>query len=410
MFARSVENWRELDKIVVVCVAILALSGLMAIYSATSMQEVSELLQNNFSKQVIWLLIGVMGASAVILMPVKMLHDAAYGLYLFSVILLVMVLFVGGGKGAHRWFIFGPVHFQPSEVAKIAMILTLAKFLSSEGRDLSRGKDIAIAFGLVALPAALILKQPDLGTAITAIGMLLPMMFWAGLSPFIVFIVISPILAAISAFHFYTFLAAMILILGVLYLAKRRLPLLIAVFALNIAVGALTPSLWNRLRDYQKTRIMIFLGLEQDPRGTGYQVAQSQVAIGSGEFWGKGWAKGTQTKLRFLPEQHTDFIFSVIGEEFGFFGVTIILVTFFTLLWRGLQIAGEVKNKFLSLVVIGCVSLMAVHVIINTGMTVGIMPVTGIPLPFLSYGGSSLLTSMILIGLILSASTRKFQY
>ena len=410
MLTRSGENWRELDKIIVVCVLILALSGLMAIYSATSMQEVSELLQNNFSKQVIWLLLGIMTASAVMLTPTKTLHDAAYGMYAASLVLLVLVLFVGGGKGAHRWFIFGPVHFQPSEVAKIATILTLAKFLSTEGRDLGRFKDLAVAFIIVALPAALILRQPDLGTALTIIATLLPVMFWSGLSPFVIFLIASPLLAMISAFNFYTFLAAMILIVGVLFWAKRRLSVLIAVFALNIGVGALTPSLWNRLHDYQKTRIMIFLGLEQDPRGTGYQVAQSQVAIGSGGFWGKGWTKGTQTKLRFLPEQHTDFIFSVVGEEFGFFGVMIVLLTFFALLWRGYQIAGEVKNKFLSLVVVGCVSLIAVHVVINTGMTVGIMPVTGIPLPFLSYGGSSLLTNLILIGLILSASTRKFQY
>jgi len=410
MLTRTVENWRELDRIVIIGVMILALSGLMAIYSATSLQEASALLHNSFSKQVIWLLIGVMAASAVILMPTKTLHDAAYGLYAASIVLLVLVLFIGGGKGAQRWFIFGPVHFQPSELAKIATILALAKFLSSESRDLSRVKNIAIAFSLVALPVVLILKQPDLGTAITTLAILLPVMFWAGLSPFIIFLAVSPLLVVVSAFNFYTFLVAMVLITSVLFLTKRRLPMLIVIFVLNICVGALTPSLWNRLHGYQKTRILIFLGLEQDPRGTGYQVAQSQVAIGSGGFWGKGWTKGTQTKLRFLPEQHTDFIFSVIGEEFGFFGVTIILLVFFTLLWRGFQIAGEVKNKFLALVVAGSVSLIAVHVIINTGMTVGIMPVTGIPLPFLSYGGSSLLTNMILIGLILSASTRKFQY
>jgi rod shape determining protein RodA len=410
MFARTVENWRELDKIIVVCALILSLSGLMAIYSATSTQADSEILQNNFSKQVIWLLIGVMAASAVILAPTKAFYDAAYGLYGLSIVLLVLVLFFGGGKGAHRWFIFGPVHFQPSEVAKIATILALAKFLSEEGRQLDRVKDVAIAFGLVALPAALILRQPDLGTALTIISIFLPVMFWAGLSPFVIFLVASPVLAIVSAFNFYSFLAAMILIIAVLFLTKRRLSVLTAVFILNIVVGALTPSLWNRMHDYQRTRILIFLGVEQDPRGTGYQVAQSQVAIGSGEFWGKGWAQGTQTKLRFLPEQHTDFIFSVIGEEFGFFGVTIILLTFYALLWRGLQIAGEVKNKFLSLLVVGCISLIAVHVVINTGMTVGIMPVTGIPLPFLSYGGSSMLTNMILVGLILSTSMRKFQY
>lgn len=409
MFIQTGQNWRGLDKTVIVCVLILACAGLMAIYSATASTAAAEILQNNFSKQIIWFLLGAMLASALIITPTKIFYNAAYVLYGVSVVLLVLVLFVGGGKGAHRWFMFGPVHFQPSEVAKIATALALARYLSQDTRDLRSLKELATAFAMAIVPAALILKQPDLGTAIALSAMILPVLFWAGLSPFVIFLIVSPFVAIISAFNFYTFAAAMLVIVGVLFLTKRRLPVLITVFLVNIFFGALTPSIWNRLHDYQQNRLLTFLGLKQDPRGIGYQVAQSQVAIGSGGFWGKGWLQGTQTKLRFLPEQHTDFIFSVIGEEFGFFGVTVILITFFVLLWRSLQIAVESKNKFLSLLVMGCTAILGVHVIVNTGMTVGIMPVTGIPLPFLSYGGSSLLTNMIIIGLILSAATKRYQ-
>ncbi|NUO78955.1 rod shape-determining protein RodA [candidate division KSB1 bacterium] len=409
MLIQSGQNWRGLDKILIVCVLILVSAGLMAIYSATASNAAAEILQNNFSKQIIWFLLGAMIASAIIIAPTKALYNSAYVLYGVSVVLLVLVLFVGGGKGVHRWFIFGPVHFQPSEVAKIATLLALARYLSQDTRDLRNLKELAVAFAMVIVPVGLIIKQPDLGTAIVLCAMLIPVLFWAGLSPFVVFLIVSPIIAIISAFNFYTFVAAMLLIIGVLFLTKRRLPVLLTVFIVNIFFGALTPSLWTRLHDYQQNRILEFLGLKQDPRGTGYQVAQSQVAIGSGGFWGKGWLQGTQTKLRFLPEQHTDFIFSVIGEEFGFFGVTVILITFFVMLWRSLQIAVEIKNKFLSILVIGCTAILGIHVVVNTGMTVGIMPVTGIPLPFLSYGGSSLLTTMVIVGLILSAATKRYQ-
>lgn len=409
MFIQSGQNWRGLDKVIIVCVLILMSVGLMAIYSATASRAASEILQNNFTKQIIWFLLGAMIASALIIAPAKAFYNTAYLLYGASIVLLVLVLFIGGGKGVHRWFIMGPVHFQPSEVAKIATVLALARYLSSDVRNLGNLKELAVAFAMVIVPVGLIMKQPDLGTAIVLCAMLIPILFWAGLSPFVVFLIVSPFVAVVSAFNFFTFVLAMLLIIGVLFLAKRPLPVLITVFIVNIFFGALTPSIWNKLHDYQKTRILIFLGLEQDPRGTGYQVAQSLVGIGSGGFWGKGWLQGTQTKLRFLPEQHTDFIFSVVGEEFGFFGVTIILITFFVMLWRALQIASELKNRFLSLTVIGCAAILGVHVVVNTGMTVGIMPVTGIPLPFLSYGGSALLTNMVIIGLILSAGMKRYQ-
>lgn len=410
MLARTNISWKDIDKAIIICVLLLASAGLMAIYSATSSPVTSAVIKNSFSKQIIWFLMGAMITSAIVLTPAKYLRSSAYWLYGVCLVLLVLVLFIGGGKGVHRWFIIGPIYLQPAEIAKIATLLALARYLSDEARDLKSLKDIGVCFALVLAPTALILKEPDLGTAIVVVSLLLPVLFWAGLSPFILFIVVSPVLTVISAFNVFTFGAVMLLIIAVLVLSKRKLPVLLAIFILNVGVGALTPKLWHGLKDYQKTRILTFVGIQEDPRGTGYQVAQSQVAIGSGGFWGKGWLRGTQTKLRFLPEQHTDFIFAVIGEEFGFWGVMIVLITFFVLFWRALGIAISAKNKFLVLMVVGCVTVLGVHVIVNTGMTVGIMPVTGIPLPFLSYGGSSLWMCMTLIGLILNAGARRFQY
>ncbi len=214
----------------------------------------------------------------------------------------------------------------------------------------------------------------------------------------------------IASFNFYTYFLAMILIAIALLFFKRGLSLSILIMVLNIAVGIVTPILWSHLRDYQKHRILTFLGLEMDPQGLSYQVIQSKVAIGSGGFLGKGLLKGTQTQLRFLPEQHTDFVFSVIGEELGFIGSLIVLILFLILLLRAIYVASKVRNKFSGLMVIGAATILGFHIVINIGMTVGMMPVTGVPLPFLSYGGSFLLVSMIFIGIIIHSSIRRFKY
>jgi rod shape determining protein RodA len=410
MFEHTEEKLRDLDKIIVVCIFILVAAGLMAIYSATTAVHTPEILKANFAKQVLWFTIGVMIASAIVMTPMKFFHKYAYWFYGIGVVLLVLVLFVGSGKGAHRWFVMGPLRLQPSEIAKIATILALARFAASDAVDLRRFKDVAIIFAIVLVPALLIVKEPDLGTAIVFFSLAIPMLFWAGLSPFIIFLLLTPLISLIASFHVYTFFIAMALIIGTLVWLRARLWIVFAVFLVNIAVGVVTPKVWESIHAYQRDRILTFVGLAEDPKGTGYQVNQAKVAIGSGGFWGKGWLHGTQTKLRFLPEQHTDFIFTVIGEEFGFFGVGLIMTVFLTLLLRALLIAGSVKSKFTALVVIGCVTAISVHVIVNIGMCVGIMPVTGIPLPFLSYGGSALWTNMVLVGLILNAGVRRFQY
>ncbi|MBD3289390.1 rod shape-determining protein RodA, partial [candidate division KSB1 bacterium] len=213
-----------------------------------------------------------------------------------------------------------------------------------------------------------------------------------------------------AAFNFYTFFAAMLIVGSILLYFRKGFKVFLLLMILNISVGIITPFLWGKLHSYQQHRILTFLGLELDPQGAGYQVIQSKVAIGSGGFWGKGFLEGTQTQLRFLPAQHTDFVFSVIGEEFGFIGVLFILFLFLILLRRGIFIASVARNKFASLLCIGSVTIIAFHMFVTIGMTVGIMPVTGIPLPFISYGGSSLITSMVLIGFIINTSIRRYKY
>ncbi len=410
MFERSEAALRDLDKIIVVCVLILVAVGLIAIYSVTTAINTPETFKGNFAKQIIWFTIGIMIASAVVMTPMKFFYKHAYWFYGAGLVLLVAVLFVGPVKGAHRWFILGPLRVQPSEIAKVATILALARFASGDGVNLRRYKDVAILFAIVLFPALLIVKEPDLGTAIVFCSLAIPMLFWAGLSPFVLFVLLAPILTLVSAFNVVTFAIVILLITGVLLWVRCRLWVFVAVLLVNITVGALTPKVWEGMHDYQRDRIRTFVGLQEDLKGSGYQVNQAKVAIGSGGFWGKGWLHGTQTKLRFLPEQHTDFIFTVIGEEFGFVGVMLVIVVFITLLLRSLLIAGAVKSKFTSLVVIGCVTAISVHVVINMGMCVGVMPVTGLPLPFLSYGGSSLWTNTVLVALILNAGVRRFQY
>ncbi len=396
------------DLAIIIAVAVLLVYGLMAVYSAT--QSANPIIQNNFGKQFIWMLVGIIVASTIMLIPFKFFYDQAYLFYAVAIFLLILVLIIGGGAGVKRWFYIGPLRLQPSEFAKLATLFALAKYASGQQRDMNNLRDLAIAFLIVLVPTLLIIKEPDLGTALVIMAIVLPVLFWAGLSLFTVFMLLAPLIVMVSAFTFTSFFIAMVTITAVMILSGRGPRVIIPNFLLNIFVGIMTPMLWGNLHAYQRSRILTFLGIEKDPQGLGYQVLQSKVAIGSGGLWGKGWTEGTQTQLRFLPEQHTDFIFSVIGEEFGLFGVIVILLAFLVILWRALNIAADSKNAFAGLVVVGSVVILAFHVLVNSGMTVGIMPVTGLPMPFLSYGGSAMLTNMVIIGLILNAGIRKFNY
>lgn len=397
---------RHLDISILAATLILIIVGLLAIYSATLTNH-----PENFQKQLLWSILGVfIILPVIILTPLQFFYKYAYTIYGFTILLLFLVLIVGIGSGAKRWLSLGFVTIQPAELAKIGTLLALAKFLSHEKVNFKRIRDFIIPFFLILLPLGLIISQPDLGTSLVFLALLLPMLFWAGLSSLYLFIMLAPVLSFISAFNYYSFLFTMIVICPVLFFAQRGIRFFLINFVINIVAGIFTPILWNSLKGYQQKRILTFLGIMTDPHGLNYQVIQSKVAIGSGGFWGKGFLQGTQTHLRFLPEQHTDFIFSVIGEEFGLIGAIFILALFLLILWRSINLASIVKSRFSSLLIVGGMVILVFQIFVNVGMTVGILPVTGLPLPFLSYGGSSLMTNLTIIGLILNASYRKFVY
>jgi rod shape determining protein RodA len=396
---------QKIDFLVLVPVLLLLCFGIFTINSAT-IEE-----QDYFIRQLIWIIIGLTLMGGISLIPLKMIIRFSYQLYLLMILLLVLVLFIGkAGQGAERWLVLGSLRLQPSELAKITTVLAVSKYLNNKEADVNQIKYFSITIGLILFPFILITRQPDLGTALVFLALIIPILFWAGLNWFNMFIILTPLLTMILSFNFWAFLPLMVGITVVLVLSRRKPIILVAVFLLNIVVGIATPTIWNQLRPYQQKRILTFLNPEQDPKGAGYQIIQSQVAIGSGGFWGKGYQKGSQTQLRFLPAQHTDFIFSVVGEEYGFLGAAVILLIFLMLIIRLIYLASMVKDRFSSHVVLGIATILLFHILVNIGMTIGMAPVTGLPLPFFSYGGSFMLTNLMMIGLVLNIYRNKLGY
>ena len=401
--------YEKYDFITLILVIILVIAGTCTIYSATVSLDTGT--QQYFIKQIIWALVGVTTMIIISLLPIKTIRRSVYAAYGFVIFLLILVFLISKGKqGAERWLVLGPINIQPAELAKLTTVLAVSKFLSDKYADINKFKYFAITLALILVPFILIARQPDLGTALVFLALIVPMLFWAGLNWFNLFILLTPFLTMILSFNFWAFLIYMIIFTFILILSRKKALIIVLIFILNIAVGIVTPTIWGQLRPYQQKRIITFLNPEKDPKGAGYQIIQSQVAIGSGRFWGKGYLKGTQTQLRFLPAQHTDFIFSVLGEEFGFFGVSIILLLFMILIFRLINLATLIKYQFDSLAAIGISTIITYHVIINIGMTIGMAPVTGLPLPFLSYGGSFLLTNLLMIGIALNFARNRFRH
>ena len=379
-------------------VMLLITIGLMAIYSSTFNHPVAS---GNFEKQMIWAIVAVLIFFIAFSIPTNSFRYAASPVYFLSVILLIAVLVMGRKvSGAQSWFHLGPVGFQPSEIAKIGTILALAAFLSRRNADIDSFLDIIFALVIGFVPVGLILLEPDLGTSIVFIGMILTLIFWKGISLFSLFVVLSPGFVAVAAlFGFYYFISAMVLIVITLFLFKKDIFFSGSIFALNLGAGFFADYVYSILSPHQQKRIQSFMDPMADPLGSGYNAIQSKVAIGSGGLFGKGFTQGNQTQLQFIPEQWTDFIYCVIGEEFGFFGSIFVITLFLFLFIRLLKIASAAKDEFLSLVLIGILSVYFIHFLINIGMTVGILPVIGIPLPFVSYGGSSLLVNFFMLGI-----------
>ncbi len=390
---------------------LLIIFGLMAIYSSTANNPAAA---GNFQKQLYSFIFSLVVFGIVYFFPPRFFNLLALPSYLFSLLLLVVVLFAGKKVyGSRSWLEFGPLGFQPSEFAKIATILFLSSFLSKEKINIDSVKDISIALGIGLLPVGLILLEPDMGTAFVFCAIILFLLFWKGISLFSLFVVISPPLIILSSmFGTIVFISVLILVLVLLFYFKKNFFLSASIFVLNLAAGFFFESVYNALSPHQQRRIETFVDPNADPLGAGYNAIQARVAIGSGGFFGKGFLEGNQTQLRFIPKQWTDFIFCVIGEEFGFIGSIVILILFLVIFLRLLKIGyqAKAKDEFLSLVVIGILALMFFHFLINVGMTIGVMPVVGLPLPFLSYGGSSLLVNVLLIAIVANIYKNRKQF
>lgn len=390
------EQLRELDWTLLGFAFLLAVSGLLAIYSIEVQHGSSS---GYFTRQLVWTILGMLFFFGAFYTSRKMIHNFAYIVYALGILLLLIPITINRGEAVSRWITIGNYGIQPSEFMKIFLLVGLAKYFADHKRRLSTFKELMTPLAMTLLPMFLVLIQPDLGTALVYFAILITIIFWAGIRPLHFFLLLAPAISMLAAFQTLTFFLWMGLILVVLYFANQPFWTKILNFSINIVLGGVTNLLWGLLKPYQQQRILSLIDLESDPLGAGYQVSQSLTAFGAGGPFGKGFGEGTQTHLKFLPEQHTDFIMTVIGEEFGFLGVMVVLLLFYFLIAKLITQAYSVKYRFDSVILVGVAAILVFHVFINLGMIVGIMPVTGIPLPFISYGGSFMLTCMILVGL-----------
>jgi rod shape determining protein RodA len=389
---------------------ILSLMGILLIYSAKHYAtNVAE--RGIYLKQMVWLFLGFCACAIVFFIPLRFYEVFSYLFYFAVGVMLLIILMAGSSKmGAIRWFSLGGLNLQPSEFAKISTVFALSRYLAYSKRSIYSFRWLGVVMGIALLPALLILKQPDLGTSLVFFAILIFILFWAGVPSLYLFLIVSPFLSLICAFHWAVWALFFLILMFILYRLRLNFLLSVSFLLFNLAFGMITPLVWNRLHDYQKDRIIIFLDPGKDPQGAGYQILQSKIAIGSGGILGKGYLQGTQTKLAFLPHQHTDFVFSVLGEEFGLWGALVLLGLFSFLLIRGISIAYKSRNNFSSNVALGITGIFAFQMLVNIGMTIGFLPVTGLPLPFVSYGGSSLLSSWILVGILLAIHYRWYEY
>jgi rod shape determining protein RodA len=292
-------------------------------------------------------------------------------------------------------------------VAKLATLLMVSRMLARPRIDLTRLGQILPVLAAAGLVFVLILMEPDLGTSLSIPAYMVPMLYWAGLPLAVILVLCSPVLGAVLSVNLWVWLVFLGVVGVILAAFHARRNVLIAVLGVNIFVGTVTPFLWNSLKPYQQERILTFVSPERDRAGAGYQVIQSKIAMGSGGVTGHGYLKGTQKGLAFLPQQHTDFVFSVLGEEFGFVGCAAVLFLFALLVSRILRLAVKARSRFAGTLVVGIAASLVFHVVVNVSMTLGLAPVTGLPLPFLSYGGTFLMATMAQMGLLLNVSLRR---
>ena len=359
---------------------------------------------SSFYRQCIFLIFSSIVFFVIKNIPIKIIHDNSTLIFISTLILCIIPFFLPRVEYTYRWIDLGFFYIQPSEYLKCATVIVVAKYLSNHQLEVKDNFVIIIPSLLTLLSASIVLNQPDLGTAVIIFAPLLPMLLWAGVRNFTIFLMIAPIITILAASNIISFtIWAFIMLCFFLTFQASIVTKSILYFAI-IFTGLLTPFLWNNLADYQKQRILTFLNPDLDPMGSAYHIIQSITAIGSGGLFGKGWGAGSQTQLKFLPVQESDFILSVIAEEFGFFGISFVMLLCFLLIKTLLDIAFRSSDYFSSLVVVGLASILLSHIFINSAMTIGLMPVKGLPIPFISAGGSFLLSCFIMIGLVVNFS------
>ncbi len=418
----------------------LSVIGIVNIYSA-SHANISVTSMPLYQKQIIWVVLGLMLMFIVSFINYQLIGYYSLYIYIFGLFLLVLTLLIADPiNNAKRWLNLGLFSLQTSEFIKIAFIILLGKYIELRGTEIKKFRELIITAFFLSVPLFLILLQPDLGTGLSLIPIFLIMLFVGGadnthLISIVAIGFITLLIPLVSTYrdlmgltkqaanpvlNFFTnpdylfwigfvlaFLALILFLIRFFMNIKimRRIYIPTTILSVGFILSVLVA---NYFKPYQKKRILTFLNPELDPLGAGYNVIQSKIAVGSGEFFGKGFLKGTQNQLGFLPEKSTDFIFPVLAEEWGFLGAMLVIFLFLLLIVRGIQIAYESKDMFGSVLAAGITSLLFYHVTVNIGMAVGIMPVTGLLLPFISYGGSNLFISMMAIGILLNIRMRKF--
>ena len=379
-------------------VTLLTTFGLITLFSISN-DPFS--INSSFIRQIIFIIFSLFIFFVLTQINIKTIHDNSTLIYIFSLLLCFIPFFLPTVENTYRWIDLGFFYIQPGEYLKCATIILIAKYLSNHQLEVKESYIVIIPILIALLSSFVILNQPDLGTAVIIFAPVLPMMLWAGVNGFTLFLLIAPLITIIAASNNIIFNIWGVLMFTIFLSFQGKLFNKIILYFLNIFTGLLFPFFWNDfLNGYQRQRFIDFLNPDLDPMGSSYHIIQSITAIGSGGLFGKGWGQGSQTQLKFLPVQESDFILSVIAEEFGFFGIAIIMLLFFMLIKTLLDIAFRLSDYFSSLVIIGLTSILFSHIFINSAMTIGIMPVKGLPTPFLSAGGSFMLLCFIILALV----------
>ncbi|MBP7737185.1 MAG: rod shape-determining protein RodA [Spirochaetes bacterium] len=436
----SKEGLSKIDYTLVIAVIVTVIIGILMIYSA-GFDPIDKVNNGLYRKQILWFIFGFILMLGLTILNYQSLGEFSLHIYVVLVVLLIITTIFGTPvRNTRAWLNFGVFSIQPSEFMKLALVIILAKYLELRERDINKLRELVVPALLTFIPMLIILKQPDFGTAIIFIPILLTMLFVGGadISHLVAIVLIATIAMVVPMvltyrewigaegsnflLDFFQDVNLLLIVSGVLlaitlvtfvlhFFSVKKFLRKIYVPGIIISLGLMTSVVIQKLfKVYQKRRILVFLNPDLDPQGSGYNIIQSKIAIGSGGFFGKGFLKGSQAQLGFLPEKSSDFIFAVVAEEWGFFGSVILLGLLGFIVLRCVQTAFESKDKFGALLASGITTILFFHILINIGMAVGIMPVTGLPLCFVSYGGSNLMMSMICVGIMLNIRARKFVY